>query len=267
MRSLRWLLLALAMMPITHNPELLDSSPQPGEVLTYSPAEVSLLFDRPLTLEQVQIHVIDAASGERVDNADVTVDEPNPNRVSVTLPTLPEGSYIVEYEIVIDTATTVTSSFTFMVIAPPPQLTLLAPANGAILPGGELELEMEIDSFALTDEDNAIRLTIDGVEEASFHDTTYTLDGLAPGVHQVEIVLTHEGEALEATRAGITVAVPQPDPEAEGWQAARTAPPDPGLQLQTWQIVAVVAVGLSAFGVGIWLGRRPGGGDGAPDDR
>jgi methionine-rich copper-binding protein CopC len=266
MRSLRWLLLALAMMPITQNPELLDSSPQPGEVLTYSPAEVSLLLDRPFTLEQVQIHVIDVASGGRVDNADMTVDGANPNRFSVTLPTLPEGSYVVEYEIVIDPATTVTSSFTFMVIAPPPQLLLLAPANGAVLPGGELTLEMSIDSFALTDEDNAILLTIDGVEEASFSDTSYTLDGLAPGVHQVEVVLAHNGEALEATRAEVIVAVPQPDPEAEGWQAARTAPPDPGLQLQTWQVIAVVAVGLSAFGVGIWLGRKPGG-DGATDDR
>jgi methionine-rich copper-binding protein CopC len=254
MRSLSGVLWFLMLVPAMQNPELLDSSPRPGEMLTDPPAEVSLLFDRPLAPEQVRILVIDAA-GEQVDHADTTIDETNPNRAFVTLLPLSEGSYIVEYEIVTDGVTTMVSAFSFMVVAPPSRLLLLSPANGVVLPGGELALTVSVDAFDLSSDENAVRLYIDGSLEAAFHDTSYTLSGLEPGVHRVEAVLAHSSEELEDTRVGITVAVPQPDPEAEGRHAAMTAPPDRGLQLQTWQIVAVVVIGLAAFGGGIWLAR------------
>ena len=254
MRVLHRLFLILLLAPVSQAPGLLDSAPVAGEVLTQSPAEVSLTFDAPVTAEQVQIRVRDA-NGVQVDNGDTTLDETNPNRVSVTLPPLPEGAYFVEYDVTPEGQPTVTASFSFMVIAPPPRLTLLSPADGDVVTGGVLTLDLAVDAFSLDDEGNAVRLVVDGSREADFNDSHYTLQGLEPGVHRVEVVLVSDGEELEATRAGVYVAVPQPDPEAEGRLAAMTATPDPGLRLAPWQIAVVAGLGLAAFGVGIWLGR------------
>lgn len=255
MTGLRKMLLIATVWGALQHPQLLDSSPQPSETLTVAPTEVSLLFDRPLNPDETWVGVR-SSTGETLDNQDSSIDPTNPNRVSVTLPVLPPGAYVVEYTAVSrDDAATIIGSFGFVIVSPPPALTLLSPSNGEVLADGAALIEVTVDGFDLSEEANGIRLYVDGEVEAEVNDLTYSLRGLAPGVHQIQVVLARAGEDLGETMATVYVAVPQPDPEAEGRLVAMMAEPDPGLQLTPLQIALVTALAAAIFVGGVWLGR------------
>jgi len=100
-----WLILmvmlysAWAVVPVSAHAELVRSNPESNAVLDQSPPQVELLFSEPLEAQISWIKVYDA-SGATVDKGDANVDESNPERMTVSLPPLPNGVYIVSWAVV-----------------------------------------------------------------------------------------------------------------------------------------------------------------------
>jgi hypothetical protein len=117
-------------------------------------------------------------------------------------------------------------------------------------------VDLQVGQFDFSVYDNRIRLYVDGVLEAELRTLSYTID-LEPGVHEIKTVLARfENEELAETANTAYIAVPRPDPEQEGWEAAASAPPAPGLQLSLPQWGGVVVMTVALLGIGYLIGRR-----------
>ena len=90
---------AWAVVPVSAHAELVRSNPKANAVLNQSPAQVELLFSEPLEANISTIKVYDS-SGATVNAGDASVDAANPERVTVSLPSLPNGIYIVSWAVV-----------------------------------------------------------------------------------------------------------------------------------------------------------------------
>jgi copper transport protein len=75
---------------------LARSEPAPNSVLETSPDKATIWLTEPLEPEFSQISVLDV-QGDRVDRADSTVDPTDPTALSVTLPSLTNGTYTVAW--------------------------------------------------------------------------------------------------------------------------------------------------------------------------
>lgn len=73
--------------------------PSPGTELTEPPALIGIRFDSDLepAFSAVQLH---DADGQRVDNNDGHVDPSDPQRLTLSLPTLRSGAYRVLWSVV-----------------------------------------------------------------------------------------------------------------------------------------------------------------------
>jgi methionine-rich copper-binding protein CopC len=79
-----------------------SSQPEPGQVLTASPAEVVLVFPEEVAETGSTLTVVDA-SGKAVDQGGggVDLDDPEHATLRVKLPPLPEGVYEVQWKIIL----------------------------------------------------------------------------------------------------------------------------------------------------------------------
>ena len=243
-------------MPAHAQPVLRDASPPPDAVLSASPPEVILTFDRILSDAYSSIQVTNEA-GERVDKRDSSVDPNNRFVLRVSLPSLFEGCYTVSYTASgLGSSTIVSGSYQFTVDLPSPRLALLTPVNGQAFESGDIPLEMRVDFFDFGLYNNRIRVYVDGILVAEVRALDYTVEGLSPGVHEIKTVLAqYDVQELPDTTITVYVAVAQPDPESEGRELAALAPPDPGLRLTAAQLVATMALTAILLGAGFWLGR------------
>ncbi|MBI2847027.1 MAG: copper resistance protein CopC/CopD [Chloroflexi bacterium] len=73
------------------------AEPSPDSILSQPPGRVSLWFTEPIEPGFSEIQVRDN-QGRRVDNRNSVVDPRDPKALSVTLPTLPEGTYTVAWQ-------------------------------------------------------------------------------------------------------------------------------------------------------------------------
>ena len=85
-----------AVSPVFAHAELVRSVPESNAVLDESPKQVELLLSEPLEANGSNIKVYDS-SGQAVDNGDLSVDPSNPERMTVSLPPLPDGIYTVSW--------------------------------------------------------------------------------------------------------------------------------------------------------------------------
>ena len=93
---------------------LVASSPARRAVLSHPPARVELWFNERLESAYSTLSV-ETAAGVPVDRGDVTVGPDDPRKLSVTLPALASGRYVVRYRALSVDGHLVESSFVFSV--------------------------------------------------------------------------------------------------------------------------------------------------------
>ncbi len=106
--------LALLLLPATAGAHafLVKSQPARRTVLTHPPEGVELWFNERLERAYSTVSVATEA-GRRVDRGDVTVGPDDPRKLSVTLPALEPGRYIVKFRVLSVDGHVVESSFVF----------------------------------------------------------------------------------------------------------------------------------------------------------
>ena len=94
------LLIILLMVPICSwgHAYLVKSSPARRAVLATPPTRVVLWFNERLEVQFSQLSIWNA-EGQQVDGGDVLVGPEDSKRLSVSIPTLPAGSYSVKYRV------------------------------------------------------------------------------------------------------------------------------------------------------------------------
>lgn len=90
---------------------LVFADPEPNSILKNAPGEMWILFSEPVEPAFSRISVF-SQSGQQVDNGDLTVDNEDSTALKVTLPPLPEGTYLVSWQ-VLSTVDGHTTSGTF----------------------------------------------------------------------------------------------------------------------------------------------------------
>ena len=104
MRRALWcrstLVIILLMVPVSSwgHAYLVKSSPARRAVLSTPPTRVVLWFNERLEAQFSQLSIWNA-EGQQVDGGDVQVGPDDRKRLSVGIPTLPPGSYIVKYRV------------------------------------------------------------------------------------------------------------------------------------------------------------------------
>jgi methionine-rich copper-binding protein CopC len=77
---------------------LVNADPVPNSIVNTPPKEVWILFSEPIEPAFSQIQVF-SQSGQRVDNGDLTVANSDNTALSVSLPLLAEGTYLVNWRV------------------------------------------------------------------------------------------------------------------------------------------------------------------------
>ena len=112
--------LALALAPgigSTHA-SLVRSAPTRRAVIVKAPDRVQLWFNERLEGQFSRLEVWDVAGRTRVDLKDVQVDPAEPKKLSVGLPPLPPGAYVVRFRVLSVDGHVVEAEFPFTVRAP-----------------------------------------------------------------------------------------------------------------------------------------------------
>jgi methionine-rich copper-binding protein CopC len=99
-----------------HDAAIIKSAPANGDVLDESPSEVIAWFAEELVSGESTITVFDT-QGNQVDNGDGGVDLNDPDHASmmVTLPSMPDGSYTVQWHAVLLDGDATDGAFAFAV--------------------------------------------------------------------------------------------------------------------------------------------------------
>jgi methionine-rich copper-binding protein CopC len=234
---------------------LLQASPPPDSVIHTPITEVRLVFSHPLTLSGTGLGLYNEV-GKRVDNGDVHIDPSNLYAVAVSLPEVFEGRYTVRYVVnSIGESITAVGHYSFVLDLPAPIVRLSSPLSGQSFAPGPVPVQIETRFASLETGDSTIRIYVDGALVENIHSMSYSLEGLSPGVHEVRVVLIQSGnQEVPETSNLVYIAITRPDLEIIGRELAAQHEPDPGLQLDFWQIMALtVATGI-LLGLGLWLG-------------
>lgn len=101
-------------------------------MLKQAPAQVTAWFSEELITGQSTLQVFDAA-GRQVDKGEGGVDLNDPDHASmiVKLPALPDGAYMVRWQVVLEDGDTTDGEFTFSVGEVPPMATQTSASESA----------------------------------------------------------------------------------------------------------------------------------------
>jgi methionine-rich copper-binding protein CopC len=113
------LLLAVAPQPGFPHASLVRSAPARRAILVSAPTRVQLWFSERLEGEFSRLSVWDA-TGRQVDSRDVQVDAADPKKLSVGLPALAAGAYVVRFRVLSVDGHIVEAEFPFTVRPAPP---------------------------------------------------------------------------------------------------------------------------------------------------
>jgi methionine-rich copper-binding protein CopC len=231
---------------------LVDSSPAPEAILPAPPELITLTFDHPLADQGSSIRVTDEA-GEQMGGDDAQVSADDRHTLLLELPPLLEGTYTVTYTAAgLGYSTITAGSYQFTVDLPPARLMLEEPVDGQAFEAGPIPLAMKVAFFDFGLYENRIRVYVDGELQAEIRALTYQLDRLAPGVHEITVVLAQfEDEELPDTAITVHVAIAQPG-SAEAAPETGEEPTAPQIGPLMAGAAAVLALVLLALGV--WLG-------------
>jgi len=197
------------------------------------------------------------ATGPRQGRVRLVVDGGAPDVVhttSGTLPSLAAGAHTLEASLV-DAAGApwdppVTASVAFAV-GVPPTVTIVSPADGAIVTGARLPITIATERFVLDGQTlpghGTWRVSLDGVQVATgLTGTTAELGGLASGEHTLRVELRAGGDQPLV-----------PEVSAEASFETRLLPPGVDLVLPTSDEVAEGAVRVAVRPHHFWFSTRP----------
>jgi methionine-rich copper-binding protein CopC len=105
---------ALTPVPAAAHASLVRSSPPRRAVLPQAPARVDLWFNERLE-PAYSTMTVETTAGARVDRQDAAVSQDDAHRLSVGLPALPPGEYVVRFRVLSVDGHVVESSFPFTV--------------------------------------------------------------------------------------------------------------------------------------------------------
>jgi methionine-rich copper-binding protein CopC len=103
---------ALTPLPAAPHASLLRSSPPRRAVLPQAPPRIDLWFSERLEPAYSTV-TVESAAGARVDKQDAAVSVDDGHRLSVSLPMLPPGEYVVRFRALSVDGHVVESSFPF----------------------------------------------------------------------------------------------------------------------------------------------------------
>lgn len=243
--------------PVYAQPVLVESQPAADTLIGASPEVITLTFDRALEQEGTWVEVTNEA-GDALNITRGQIDPEDRARLTVNVDPLPEGRYRVAYNALgVGGSTVGVGFFEFTVDLPDPRLVIAAPVDGAAFSAPVVPLEFEVQFFDFGQYNNHINLYVDGQLVEELRALDYTVEGLAPGVHQIRATLARfEDEELPDATSTIIIAIAQPDIEQAGREAAAVAPPDPGLRLTVPQWIGLLVLLALLLGLGIWLGGQ-----------
>jgi copper transport protein len=89
-----WLLVGA--LPAAAHSYFLQSDPPDGAILAHAPTRAHLVFSSPVTAAMTDVHLVDGQGGQRQPTGVIAVPQA-PNQVLVELPSLPEGSYRLDF--------------------------------------------------------------------------------------------------------------------------------------------------------------------------
>jgi methionine-rich copper-binding protein CopC len=107
--------LVLAPLPVVAHAFLVKSSPTRRATLSQPPSRVDLIFNERLEPAYSSVSVWSDASNIQVDLRDATVVAAEPRRLSVSLPSLPSGTYTVRFRVLSIDGHVVESTFPFTI--------------------------------------------------------------------------------------------------------------------------------------------------------
>ena len=99
---------------VSAHAELLSSDPQPGAVLDTAPKQITLTFSEPVEISLGAIRLFDG-TGTSIDVSAARHPDGHDSIVVVDLPTLDNGSYVVDWRVVSADSHPVHAAFTFQV--------------------------------------------------------------------------------------------------------------------------------------------------------
>ena len=99
---------------VSAHAELLSSDPQPGQVLDASPAHITLTFNEPVEISLGAIRLFDG-TGQSIDISPTRHPDGRGEAVEVDVPTLANGSYVVDWRVVSSDSHPVHAAYTFQV--------------------------------------------------------------------------------------------------------------------------------------------------------
>jgi copper transport protein len=94
--------------------ELLSSDPKPGEVLDSSPAHITLTFNEPVEITLGAVRLFDG-TGSSIDISPARHPDGRGEAVEVDVPTLANGSYVVDWRVVSSDSHPLHAAYTFQV--------------------------------------------------------------------------------------------------------------------------------------------------------
>ncbi|MEP7112022.1 MAG: copper resistance protein CopC, partial [Ilumatobacteraceae bacterium] len=99
---------------VSAHAELLSSDPQPGAALDAAPSHVTLTFNEPVEMSLGAIRLFDG-TGASIEISTARHPDGDGAKVEIDLPTLANGSYVVDWRVVSSDSHPVHAAFTFQV--------------------------------------------------------------------------------------------------------------------------------------------------------
>ena len=230
--------------------ELVSTDPSPGASLAVAPAEVRLVFSRPLLEIGTSISVHNEA-GKRIDLSDGRIDPENPTALVASLPLLFEGKFTVRYvAALLGSSVTLADNYEFTLDLPDPVVDLVSPSNGQAFAAGPIPIRLKTQYVDFNAYNRRIRLYVDGALYTEIQGAKASLDGLTPGVHQIRSILIQlDDQEVAETSTTVYIAVKRPSPANKA-----SAPPIAPAMTLSLAVGLILSSGLMLVG-GIWLGR------------
>lgn len=244
-------LLFFSPAPLHAQPVLIQSYPAEDQVVTEAPQALTLIFDRAISAEDLEVSVTNGA-GESMVKGDPTVSITDLFRVETALDPLPDGIYTVSYRVkAVGGSAAIRGEYSFTVQLPDPQLYLLTPIDGEPVFTDTVDLLMRIESTSFDYYNTRIHVYLDGEMLDSIDRLEYTITGLDKGVHEIRVLLSQFDQELVQTEKIVHIAVAA-DPEA----AVSADPPAQGIIPNTTGWAVITFISALIVGAGYVLGRK-----------
>ncbi len=231
--------------PLQAQDRLVESFPAPNATLNDAPQEVMLTFSDRIRPYGIEVTLVDNQQQIPVELSTPLIGNGRTLRYEIIGEVYP-GEYTVAYRVIpVGRANDIRGVFLFEFQPPRPRLIVQSPVDGQAFDTGTILVNVETMFFDLAQGDRAISIKVDQEPFVDVDTRDYIIEGLSPGVHEIEIALTIDGDPVPGTERTLTVAVKQALDEP----AAELPPASP------WQLILGGVLSIILLGLGVMLGR------------